>query len=436
MISEQRIRELIALGNENRNLDYKGAFSWATASKDEKCEIVKDVLAFANTRDGGVILVGINDKTGVFEGLSDEQYPSFDQTKFNEFVHKYVDPRHTSFLHKKSIDGKKIVAIEVPEFGDVPILCKHSVQNGTKNTQLILRQAGLYKRTDKATSELIEDADEMRELLNRGILRRQDDLFRAFKQILLPARTKAPLEPAAEFRREIEDGNRYFSELENGKLVEFPHWLIVMQPETYKARRMPNLLDLQRHVQNSAVSLRGWTFPIVGRVGNSPWSNFDGGSQSFYSSIAHSAEAFRAYQSGLILWCAGVFEDAWPAFQDKNVLSFVGAIYSTTEWMLFAKRYFEPLLAVDETVRIEITLSGAKNRKLISNDYRVAFHWDLQANNNAIRIEEVILLSELRADAETIARRIVRRIFEQFNWNDPSEEMLQKWQQDFMTGRF
>ena len=55
VITKERIRELIELGNENRNLDYKGAFSWVEANNDEKCAIIKDVLAFANTRDGGVI---------------------------------------------------------------------------------------------------------------------------------------------------------------------------------------------------------------------------------------------------------------------------------------------------------------------------------------------------------------------------------------------
>ena len=70
MISTERIRELIQLGNENLNLDYKGSFSWNEVSTDEKCDIAKDILAFANARDGGVIIIGVHDKTGVLEGLT------------------------------------------------------------------------------------------------------------------------------------------------------------------------------------------------------------------------------------------------------------------------------------------------------------------------------------------------------------------------------
>lgn len=213
MISAERIRELVRLGNENRNLDYKGAFSWQGASNDEKCEIVKDVLAFSNTRDGGMILIGVNDKTGVFEGLTEEQFASFDQTKFNSFVHKYTDPRHTSNVHRVVVDQQRVVAIDIPEFADVPTLCARDANSSVSQNRLILRRAALYMRTDRATSEMIDDADAMRELLNRGLMRRQNELFRAIKQIVLPNQATTISEQGAEFKAEVEDAERYLSEL-------------------------------------------------------------------------------------------------------------------------------------------------------------------------------------------------------------------------------
>jgi hypothetical protein len=146
------------------------------ANNDAKREIVKDILAFSNTRDGGVILIGVNDKSGALEGLSEEQYATFDQTKFYDFVQKYTDPRHTANVHRIAIDEKRVVVIDVPEFADVPILCARDANSSVNPSKLIRRRAALYKRTEKATSEVIEDGDAMRELLNRGLLRRQDDL--------------------------------------------------------------------------------------------------------------------------------------------------------------------------------------------------------------------------------------------------------------------
>jgi len=265
VISTERIRQLINLGNENRNLDYKGAFSWDRASNDEKCEITKDVLAFANSRDGGVILVGVNDKSGTLEGLTDEQSASFDQTNFNSFIQKYTDPRHTANVHRIEIDGSRIVAIDVPEFSEVPILCARDANSSINSSRLILKKAALYKRTDRATSEVVEDAQEMRELLNRGLLRRQDELLRAFKQFIQPSESNRPTEPDAEFKSEIQEAENYFSEFA-GLSGDSTYWTVEMRPETYISSRIQSAAQIQSLVQQSAISLRGWTFPIVGRV--------------------------------------------------------------------------------------------------------------------------------------------------------------------------
>ena len=42
----------------------------------------------------------------------------------------------------------------------------------------------------------------------------------------------------------------------------------------------------------------------------------------------------------------------------------------------------------------------------------------------------------LRADPEAIARRIIRKIFELFNWNDPEESILAGWQERLIQRQF
>jgi hypothetical protein len=436
MISADRIRELIRLGNENRNLDYKGAFSWDQINSDEKCEITKDILAFSNTRDGGAILLGVNDKTGVLEGLTEEQYASFDQTKFNSFVHRYTDPRHTSNVHRILIDEKRVVVIDVPEFADVPILCARDANSSVNQSKLILRRAALYMRTDKATSEVIEDADAMRELLNRGLLRRQDDLLRAIKQIVLPSQTTAISEPGAEFKAELEHSDHYISELDGGSFSQLPRWAVQLQPDTYIANRLQAAAQLQRLVQESAISLRGWTFPIVGRVTGAAWTNFDGGSQSFFNGRGQRPEALQAYKSGLVIWSSGIGEDTWHGLAGQNAVSFIALIYSVTEWVLFAKRFYEKILSVDERVHLTVRGSGLKGRRLISTDPSAELHGDFHTEVPWFETRETVGVSDLRADSEAIARRIIRRVFELFNWNDPDEKMLQNWQQKLLQRQF
>jgi hypothetical protein len=442
ILSKQHLRDLIASGSENRNLDYKQPFSWSNITRDEKLGIVKDVLAFANTRDGGVILIGVEDKTNAFIGLSEEEAGSFDQTSFNDFVHKYTDPQHTCYLQRREIDGKRIVAIVVPEFEDVPVLCKQTVQAEREVNKIVVRKAGLYKRTDKATSELIENDTDMRELLNRGILRRQDELMYAIRQILLPTDAQAMSDTNTAYVTEIQDALIYFGALWSGKLLDGPHWTLTMRPVNYAKDRIPNLAVLQNRVQASAVSLRGWTFPIVNQVSDSGWSNFSGGSQSSHQSDSYASEAIRAYQSGLIIWTSQLWEDSksWDSvganYGNQKVMSFISAIFSVSEWCLFAQRYFESLLPIDESIHFEVTLTGAFNRLLISADPLVQLAAEFRSKVDFIEIEETVSLSNLRTDPLLIARGIVRKLFELFNWNNPTEEMLANWQQKLINRQF
>ncbi len=435
VITKERIRELIDLRNENRNLDYKGAFSWAEANNDEKCEITKDVLAFANTRDGGVILIGIEDKSFSPEGLTEDQLASFDQTTFNNFVQKYTDPRHTAHVHRIEIDGRWLVVVDVPEFSEIPILCARDANSSLKSSRLILKRAALYKRTDRATSEAVEDAQEMRELLNRGLLRRQDELLKAFTQIIRPSKYAQPTEPGVEFDAEIQEAEHYLSDitgLSGGKTT----WTLELRPEVYIPNRLQTAAAIQSLVKQSAISLRGWTFPIAGKVSNAKWMNFDGGSQSIYDGGMHGPEGLRVYKSGLVVWRSGAVEDHSDAFHDKNVTSFIGLIYATTEWILFAKRFFESFLPIDENVRLTVRASGLRGRKLISADPRVEFPPFYQADVPSLKIVETTDISDLRADSEALARKLVRQIFELYNWNDPSERLLMHWQQRLIQRQF
>lgn len=223
---------------------------------------------------------------------------------------------------------------------------------------------------------------------------------------------------------------------DEGTFTQLPRWTVQLRPETYIASRISSASQLQRLVQESAISLRGWTFPIVGRVTGAVWTNFDGGSQSYFNARGQRPEALRAYKSGLVVWSCGIGEDTWHGLAGQNVISFISLIYSVTEWVLFAKRLYETILSVDELVHLNVRASGISGRRLISADPRVELYGDFRIEVPDFEIYETVGVSELRADSEVIARRIIRRIFELFNWNDPDEKMLQSWQQKLLQRQF
>src|SRR5271165_7233608 len=152
MITEDTLKTLLARRTELKNLDYKQLMNWASASNDDKCELVKDILAMMNTQDGGQIIIGVEDKTCDPIGLTEGDFTSFDPTRVNDFVHKFTDPLASCQVQKLTLDGKKFLIIDVPEFTDVPIICKADANSS--DNKLILKRGGVYTRTDKPSSEL------------------------------------------------------------------------------------------------------------------------------------------------------------------------------------------------------------------------------------------------------------------------------------------
>ena len=74
--------ELIAIllrGHESKDFDYKSAAEWDEKDKKACCELVKDILAMANTL-GGFIVIGVSESASgfSFDGVTPAQAKTFD----------------------------------------------------------------------------------------------------------------------------------------------------------------------------------------------------------------------------------------------------------------------------------------------------------------------------------------------------------------------
>lgn len=421
-MTEETIRRLLGLKTETRNLDYKQSLNWAIATNEQKCELVKDLLAMLNTQDGGRIIFGVEDSTHKLIGLDMASFESFDTTKINDFLRKYTDPISSCTVYKHEIDGFRIVTIDVTEFSEIPILCKSSVQ-APNASRLILKQAGLYIRTEKATSELVSNSEEMRELVGRALLKKGDQLLRSIETLIKgrPADTSDAREAYANEMREANDFAR--QQLNPiGNIRSF--WELKAFPTDYNANRIPDLATIAKFISESEVALRGWNFPHTDKDNA---SNFAHGRQSHteFALMIVTDEAYRAYESGLFFWTGRVFEDVYGDWADKRVLSFTQVIYRLTEMFLFLKRYYEKF-ASDAVLRIEITLSDTKGRKLTSmfpSDGLLFDHYT--CFEDRIVIEAEYPVAQLRAADTALARKAVRRVYELFNWNSAAENMIE-----------
>ncbi len=432
---EREIQALIELKAETRNLDFKESINWKTADKDARGRIVKDILAMSNTQDGGKIIFGVKD--GAFElvGMPEEEYESFDITTINDFLHQYSDPKLTCNVLKCKIKGTHcVVVIDVPEYSEVPIVCKKNLDS-SDNKGKVLQEGQLYIRTDKGTSETIKTSEMMRSFLNRAITKNGDSLLRRIELLLKGKTTTVEVDVLEKYSNEIRTAKEYFeSKFQNPN--GHGYWDFMAFPSVFAEKRFSNLKVLKTSVEQSVVSLRGWDFPHIEMSKNGEGSgNFSNGFQSHTDWLTH-VEGFRIYQSGLFNLRQLFWEDSEPGInKGKKVISFIMIIYTITEFLLFLKRFYESL-SDEETIVIQVALHGCKNRRLASFEPSVFLTGSYISSEDTIEIKKEISIIELKTSFKEIGQEIAQHIFYVYNWEQISSSTIESWQTKLIEKTF
>lgn len=119
-LSPLKVRELLTLGRESAKLDFKRGYD--PSSTAEKVEIVKDLVAMANTA-GGYIVVGVADD-GTLIGLSHADSQVIDEATVRAQVAGYTAASIPLFVDNKvEDDGKRYVVITVlPVAGTIAVM--------------------------------------------------------------------------------------------------------------------------------------------------------------------------------------------------------------------------------------------------------------------------------------------------------------------------
>ena len=129
--SDSELVRYITYSGESDSIDAKGP----TCSGDggvESAKLAKDIAAFANSRDGGVIVVGKEEPSPgqfVLTGLTQQQADSFDTTKVAAWINNRFSPPIRLVCHRQQHNGLIFIVITVAEFNDVPVMCIKSYQD-------------------------------------------------------------------------------------------------------------------------------------------------------------------------------------------------------------------------------------------------------------------------------------------------------------------
>jgi Putative DNA-binding domain len=417
------VRQLLSRQGEDRNLDYKAAMAFAT--NEVKGKLLKCIMAFANTRDGGHILVGVEQKGVRFEptGLTTQQARSFDLTDIGNFARRHCSTLPRLTTREVTIDDLTVLLVRVAEFSDEPIVCTNDLHDS--NQKSILRKGNIYVRTEDARCVAIDSSETMRSFLALAVQKHSEGLLEQIRGLVGAAPINAALTmPSELYAVEISSAEDMFVREELS--APEAYWYCSLMPASYVRERVPTIARLREIRVQAEVALRGWNFPHTDREHS---QTFEDGVESVTHWSRHN-EASRFYRSGLFTWRHLLREDA--SHEYEGTISFVSSIYSLLEVFVFASRY-APLITDTGDFIVSVGMANIGGYDLVNdtNGFR-----DTRSTAASMFAREYrASVEELRASYRDFATDAAQRLFELFSFDVPASA-VEHWQSRLLVQRF
>jgi Putative DNA-binding domain len=421
---------------ESKSLDYKGPTSWDTDDKGKCCGLVKDVLAFANT-EGGYIVIGVSEADQGFEltGVTPEQAATFESSALCRFVQNYSDPPINVRVQKVVHQQKNFVILEIPRFSDTPHLCQKDFPN-------VLSDRTLYVRTNNNESAPIKSSADFRVVIENAIRNRKDSLLSSVRAILTGTQLQGPTNPNAEeqFQVQVDAARKRFDEVYS--LGEKGYTFFVETtfiPQDFDQYRFLSY-RLKSAAHRASVMFTGWPFlPIL--YDRPDWPSFTDhgleGTVCWQDLAKKDAFDFWRFNESGLFYKKGLNPysgSAPPVISAPGILrQFAEAIYCMT-------RLYEELLDDSEVMNLRVIFFGTRNRSLIW-DHINTYPFPPRSSHyitNRPQLEAIASypLAEWRAGLSDHAIELAIGVMRKFDFDQPDVELMKTLVTNLFARRF
>jgi len=418
---------MIRAATETRNIDFKAAMNWLTASKCERFEILKDVAAFANV-GGGHLIIGRDEPTYTSGCVSSEQAESFDPTDFNTFVNRYLRPAVECRITIEAFNGDQLIVIEIPEFDSSPLIFQTVGNCGdtTCRKNPHFKPGDLFTRTKAQQSQRVSDPDDMRDILNRGLRKNQDELMNSFQRVLASPSAIEQALPQSPYDNELEEDERdFFHGIFYPWVPHVGHFDLTVRPANYQHERLELRSTPSKIKQYAYVLNRNNVFESIPYDNDHESRNFSGGCR-----MALKKPEWRRYegvslrQSGLYR-LVRIFPEDFKPNEDRTRAELVEVdrslwldsfVTQMTMLHLLARRIARDLLSdLGDEVQIDLRVDGLAGRRLLVNrpDPMLELRLRLSStpgSENVFRFPLRTTRRALEVDAVTTARNQCAKI--------------------------
>jgi hypothetical protein len=436
--SDELIRFIEAAG-ESANIDAKGPMEWDGG--EASAGLTKDILALANCRDGGVIVVGkAESQPGKFvlTGLSESQAASFETTKVATWVNNHCAPPVNLVCYRQDHQGRQFIVIAVSEFHDVPVICTKDFILPAKPQKFLLRKGAVYVRTANAESAPLASVEEMRQLIGLATTKRADQMLAMF-QAMMKGRPLLAEKPHEElFEAEREEVRAALDSEFKGQ-ASLGAWTFLCHPVRHLPTRWEETDTLKKVIERSVVRVRQEFPPITYGTHVREWGICN----------RHYEDAFGLTRSGLFMSIRPfrentvAFKHPWqpiggepnPDIGPGEWLDFKLNLSLVIEFFMFLSRFAENFEVGEELV-YDLTAGPLTGRRLASMDPHINLDPTEPCRAGTFRRNKVVTVEALRASWEEQCVKALHGFFEFFAGPRISTETLLKWIEKFKERKF
>ncbi|MCC9602870.1 ATP-binding protein [Stieleria sp. JC731] len=417
---------------ESDKIDAKGPMGWDGGV--ESAGLAKDIAAFANSKDGGVIVIGkseSDDGSFALDGVSDQQSASFETTKVATWVNNRFSPPIGLVCHTHRHTNKKFVIITIDEFSDVPHLCTKTFQDPANAKKLLLREKTIYVRTANAESAPLGTIEELRTVIGLATAKRGQEMLAMFNSMLSGNPLIASKSSDEQFEEELSTvtadlGEAYIKATEKGV------WVLSIRPSNFNQQLFDDdAQELEERIRRNQVRLRSDFPPSRTGTHMRDWGLCnDTYRETWGLTTSGQFILLRPYYEN-----EREFECPWrdlsgqrsePILPPGKWLDVKPSLLTIAEFFAFAERFVGEY-GVGERVSVQVRATSINGRHLVTTDGNINRDMTPECRANQFTFTKLLSVEEFRATWEELAAQAMKRFSDIFPDTMTTLDTMEDW---------
>jgi hypothetical protein len=446
MPTPEELRSLLQFPSERPNVEYK---SWLDVTQNSgKAILAKAAIALAN-HGGGIIVLGMREDRNEGAALRSLARPPalgrYSQDDINAAIARYSDPAfHCDLMFESHpATGHEHAFVIVPGGMTVPVMCRRTCEG-------IINQHRCYIRKPGARSEEPFTAEEWREVFERCIQARRENMLDAIRRIVQGH--NSPASPEA-VRNALETFSalaqahwqQLVRDLPLNDPARMPHGRYEIAFEFIGVRNAGSVTEtLQRMTEASRVKHTGWgPFVLLTREPFEP-RPIAGNIEAWIGAAVKNRRSrdpahcdfWSVNPSGLLFLLRGYDEDSSDRVDPGVILDITMPIWRIGEAMLYASRLARLFDNGDPDILVRCSYYGLRGRRLDCLTPGRHFSFDRICRDDNAVLQAQSTASQMDYNLVEVLHSLLTPFYERFAFFELPREIVRTEIEQMRRNRF